>query len=214
MYVLYYHAFIGGKIVDLLLILQVLLFGSFSEDEVISWLNKPSENAKDPVESKPLDLNSLKISGEISFGSFNDESYKNIDHSKGSPNVNTTGICKNGDVSHAGQNNNFKAEALIHSKQNGKPYHNGNVELKPVDNGVSVVNNKINTLVSVKEEKANSPIEGSRKTDLETCLLPRGLINLGNMCFLNATLQALLSCSPVVELLQSIRTRIVDKVCG
>ncbi|PQM36711.1 uncharacterized protein Pyn_32578 [Prunus yedoensis var. nudiflora] len=44
-----------------------------------------------------------------------------------------------------------------------------------------------------------------------TVLLPRGLINSGNLCFLNATLQALLSCSPFVQLLQELRTRKVPK---
>ncbi|KAF9686412.1 hypothetical protein SADUNF_Sadunf03G0155900 [Salix dunnii] len=43
-------------------------------------------------------------------------------------------------------------------------------------------------------------------------LLPRGLINTGNLCFLNATLQALLSCSPFVELLQELRIRDIPKV--
>ncbi|BFG34892.1 hypothetical protein CerSpe_211660 [Prunus speciosa] len=44
-----------------------------------------------------------------------------------------------------------------------------------------------------------------------TVLLPRGLINSGYLCFLNATLQALLSCSPFVQLLQELRTRKVPK---
>ncbi|PQQ02121.1 uncharacterized protein Pyn_01297 [Prunus yedoensis var. nudiflora] len=44
-----------------------------------------------------------------------------------------------------------------------------------------------------------------------TVLLPRGLINSGNLCFLNSTLQALLSCSPFVQLLQELRTRKVPK---
>ncbi|XVE90783.1 hypothetical protein DITRI_Ditri20bG0104500 [Diplodiscus trichospermus] len=43
-------------------------------------------------------------------------------------------------------------------------------------------------------------------------LLPRGLINSGNLCFLNATLQALLSCSPFVQLLQQLRHRTIPKV--
>ncbi|KAF8376820.1 hypothetical protein HHK36_031507 [Tetracentron sinense] len=43
-------------------------------------------------------------------------------------------------------------------------------------------------------------------------LLPRGLINSGNLCFLNATLQALLSCSPFVHLLQDLRIRNIPKV--
>ncbi|VVB17295.1 unnamed protein product [Arabis nemorensis] len=40
---------------------------------------------------------------------------------------------------------------------------------------------------------------------------PRGLINAGNLCFLNATLQALLSCSPFVQLLQGIQLKDVHK---
>ncbi|XVE69524.1 hypothetical protein DITRI_Ditri09bG0159000 [Diplodiscus trichospermus] len=43
-------------------------------------------------------------------------------------------------------------------------------------------------------------------------LLPRGLINSGNLCFLNATLQALLSCSRFVRLLQQLRLRNIPKV--
>ncbi|XP_022745349.1 ubiquitin carboxyl-terminal hydrolase 24-like isoform X2 [Durio zibethinus] len=43
-------------------------------------------------------------------------------------------------------------------------------------------------------------------------LLPRGLINSGNLCFLNATLQALLSCSPFVQLLHQLRLCIIPKV--
>ncbi|MQL89055.1 hypothetical protein Taro_021623 [Colocasia esculenta] len=42
-------------------------------------------------------------------------------------------------------------------------------------------------------------------------LLSRGLTNSGNLCFLNATLQALLSCSPFVQLLQALRTRNIPK---
>ncbi|CAF2242785.1 hypothetical protein BRARA_H01386 [Brassica rapa] len=40
---------------------------------------------------------------------------------------------------------------------------------------------------------------------------PRGLINAGNLCFLNATLQALLSCSPFVQLLQGIQLQAIPK---
>uniref|UniRef100_A0A5K1EBP8 ubiquitinyl hydrolase 1 n=3 Tax=Nymphaea colorata TaxID=210225 RepID=A0A5K1EBP8_9MAGN len=40
---------------------------------------------------------------------------------------------------------------------------------------------------------------------------PRGLINLGNLCFLNATLQALLSCSVFVQLLQKLIVRDIPK---
>ncbi|KAI3716682.1 hypothetical protein L1987_67724 [Smallanthus sonchifolius] len=43
-------------------------------------------------------------------------------------------------------------------------------------------------------------------------LLPRGLVNSGNLCFLNANLQALLACSPFVHLLQELRTRNIPEV--
>ncbi|GAU27620.1 hypothetical protein TSUD_270090 [Trifolium subterraneum] len=42
-------------------------------------------------------------------------------------------------------------------------------------------------------------------------LQPRGLINSGNLCFLSATVQALLACSPFVQLLQELRTRNIPK---
>ncbi|KAI6675948.1 hypothetical protein NL676_036744 [Syzygium grande] len=43
-------------------------------------------------------------------------------------------------------------------------------------------------------------------------ILPRGLINSGNVCFLNATLQALLSCAPFVQLLHDLKQRDIPKV--
>lgn len=42
--------------------------------------------------------------------------------------------------------------------------------------------------------------------------LPRGLVNLGNLCFLNATVQALLSCSPFFELLCDLRNHNIPEV--
>lgn len=43
-------------------------------------------------------------------------------------------------------------------------------------------------------------------------ILPRGLINLGNLCFLNASLQSLLSCYPFVQLLHELKVRDIPKV--
>lgn len=196
---------------------QVLLFGSFSEDEVRSWLNKPSENAEKPVQKKALDLDSLKISSDISFGSFNDESYKNIESSKGPANGNLGSICKNGKGSHTKAIDKLKPELIIHSKQNGLVHANGKMELQVVENMTSlsshiplknVPTSIVPNHVQMKEEKLTNSINGHVAMDTGTCLLPRGLINSGNMCFLNATVQALLSCSPVVQLFQG------SKICN
>lgn len=53
--------------------------------------------------------------------------------------------------------------------------------------------------------KKNSYQEVNGAVTAARNLIPRGLVNLGNLCFLNASLQALLSCSPFVELLQELR---------
>lgn len=56
------------------------------------------------------------------------------------------------------------------------------------------------------QKAPNEPVAAVRDSQ------PRGLINSGNLCFLNATLQALLSCSPFVQLLHEIRNRSIPKV--
>ncbi|XP_052211291.1 ubiquitin carboxyl-terminal hydrolase 24 [Diospyros lotus] len=61
-------------------------------------------------------------------------------------------------------------------------------------------------LEEVIQKASNGPVTAVKD------LLPRGLINSGNLCFLNATLQALLSCSPFIQLLQGLRTSNIPKV--
>ena len=63
-------------------------------------------------------------------------------------------------------------------------------------------------LTSVKDVSQTS----SKQEKLPKILMPRGLINSGNLCFLNATLQALLSCSPFACLLQELRNHDIPKV--
>lgn len=66
------------------------------------------------------------------------------------------------------------------------------------------------TFVPLKKEILKAPNEPAPAVKN---LLPRGLINSGNLCFLNATLQALLSCTPFIQLLQELRIRNIPKVC-
>ncbi|XP_071690106.1 ubiquitin carboxyl-terminal hydrolase 24-like [Rutidosis leptorrhynchoides] len=193
---------------------QILLFGSFSEDEVRSWSKKPSENTKTTVQKKALDNDSLKTSSKISFDSLNGEPYKNIESSKGAANGNSGSICKNGKNSHTEPIDKVKQEAILHPKINGGINVNGKAELKAVENVVALKNAPVSVVqnhVQIKEAKLNNSVDGPVLMDTGAYLMPRGLINSGNMCFLNATLQALLSCSPVVQLLQDSKIQNIPK---
>jgi ubiquitin carboxyl-terminal hydrolase 10 len=88
-----------------------------------------------------------------------------------------------------GPSNQFSSSKLLNTERNGDY----------VDSSVFLANHDF-------QKTSNGPVMSSRN------LLPRGLINSVNLCFLHATLQALLSCSPFVQLLQELRTRNIPKV--
>lgn len=68
----------------------------------------------------------------------------------------------------------------------------------------------VDTHVAARGDEAVTSL--NKKAPQNMPLLPHGLRNTGNICFLNATLQALLSCSPFVHLLQDLRNRSIPKV--
>ncbi|KMZ64685.1 Ubiquitin carboxyl-terminal hydrolase 24 [Zostera marina] len=78
----------------------------------------------------------------------------------------------------------------------------------------SLENDTLDPCVNLKNKLPSSIFQEIRNGDAVALnpLLPRGLINSGNLCFLNASLQALLSCSPFVELLQHLRKHDIPKI--
>ncbi|KAF6999620.1 hypothetical protein CFC21_015622 [Triticum aestivum] len=74
--------------------------------------------------------------------------------------------------------------------ENGSTGADAPIIAAPADDSVTSLN---------KEDYQNKP------------LLPHGLKNTGNICFLNATLQAFLSCFPFVQLVQGLRNRSIPK---
>ncbi|XP_062190060.1 ubiquitin carboxyl-terminal hydrolase 24-like [Phragmites australis] len=82
-----------------------------------------------------------------------------------------------------------------------------NLDKEISENGRPVVDTPI--VAAPADEAATS---FNKKASQNMPLLPHGLKNTGNICFLNATLQALLSCSPFVHLLQDLRNRSIPKV--
>ncbi|CAL8137339.1 unnamed protein product [Prunus armeniaca] len=102
---------------------------------------------------------------------------------------------------------------------------NINVPSLPLSNNKGGLSNQFSSLElqNIEQNGCVDDLSASKvKGELQKCLnepvtvstvlLSRGLINSGNLCFLNATLQALLSYSPFVQLLQELRTCKVPKV--
>lgn len=58
--------------------------------------------------------------------------------------------------------------------------------------------------VDVKTRRLAKQLATYELTMAPLALLPRGLINKGNWCYINATLQALIACSPFVHLMRSL----------
>ncbi|XP_057789953.1 ubiquitin carboxyl-terminal hydrolase 24-like [Salvia miltiorrhiza] len=80
-------------------------------------------------------------------------------------------------------------------------FYSENIVLHDSGNGIQQVDSVWSTY---KDSNWPNPIRRS--------FLPRGLVNLGNLCFLNATLQALLSCSPFLELLHELRNSNIPEI--
>ncbi|KAH7293914.1 hypothetical protein KP509_28G047700 [Ceratopteris richardii] len=71
---------------------------------------------------------------------------------------------------------------------------------------------KEQTAVLVTDLSGNSWLSSLKHAEVTgKRLQPRGLVNKGNLCFLNATLQALLSCSSFIHLLHVLQERGVPK---
>ncbi|KAJ9179597.1 hypothetical protein P3X46_011367 [Hevea brasiliensis] len=230
---------------------KVLVFGSFTEDETRSWLQKPSsENDEKPVEKKELQFGSLSFATGITFGDFNSESSRQLGSANGKASFQTTNPLKkekdvkiaqkvhdllvvqgspkqNGSIdnfTHGNTLNNgvkdFKMESVdltsLHLSKREDSSRNQSqsssfdvLDCEGLNDGNSGDTDN-DPLVHVKREDFQKPTDGPGAA--VKSLLPRGLINQGNLCFLNASLQALLSCSPFVQLLQDLRIRNIPKV--
>ncbi|XP_021759803.1 ubiquitin carboxyl-terminal hydrolase 24-like isoform X1 [Chenopodium quinoa] len=223
---------------------EMILFGSFTEEELRSINNKPSENSKVPPRKEELQFGSLSLVTGAFLSSENGETGTKIPSSvKSSDSVKKVdGPVHLNDavpVSRAV----LKENGSIHSSEHSQPLANGLKQIKGGSHDLpsACLSNNDATVSSqqflsssqgcqdirLKERYSNGVHDALQKSvplkdDLKKAangsvatacdLLPRGLINAGNLCFLNATLQALLSCSPFLKLLQELRTRDIPKV--
>ncbi|KAL0418477.1 UNVERIFIED_CONTAM: Ubiquitin carboxyl-terminal hydrolase 24 [Sesamum radiatum] len=219
---------------------QVLIFGSFTEDEIRSMQCQPQKN----------DV-------EITFGSLDSETLRSV----GIFSTTVTDLLSPGGSQlskPASTPNVFRLPSSSETtsevevafvKENGCrsstcPGNTGAKELKPghIERPASVSSdNKFSKLLTLEQPSTHNVSElsssledvflddsgngihqvESHKSIFEESngpnvtprnFLPRGLVNLGNLCFLNATLQALLSCSPFFELLHELKNRDIPEI--
>ncbi|XP_043723438.1 ubiquitin carboxyl-terminal hydrolase 24-like [Telopea speciosissima] len=238
---------------------KVLIFGSFTEDEVRSFQQQSIKKTVQPLENKGLQFGSLDFATVESLDGFNGKP-KETDSSKGSTNShpskpiikdNLTKIVKTTNTASQRVSGSVKENGSAQSSLISFPPSDGVKELEKISvdlsslyvsqdeftppkqstssklhgpdcgkskdknlpsisnstpNGIVVDTSSVLASKEVLQKAINGPTAAVRNS------LPRGLINLGNLCFLNATLQALLSCSPFVWLLQELRSRDIPKI--
>lgn len=204
-------------------------------------IGESSRNSKKPVEKNVLQFGSVDFVAGKPLDSFAGESSKEQHSVEEKNQVQSSSVGKDNDVRYVKTADHNSSGAFATPTENGCVHDSAHVS--PGCNGLEevvtdidsssfqfqnedVFSNKFSHLnvqhgeqngsvgnlsvsVSVEELKkaSDEPLKVSRN------LLPRGLENLGNLCFLNATLQALLSCSPFVQFLQELRARNIPKVC-
>lgn len=216
----------------------MLLFGSFSEDETKSLLLKqsPGKNEK-PVEKDRLlfgSVNSVTVeasklpnSSKAPNSASPSESQKlnGVNSVSGNlPEVSGT-IKENGSITNfslspssiisANQVKEIKGSSVtpLEEDDTSNQFRNLSLDASEAESLKSVLKNGSGDDSSSKlsDQDLKKAPNGHAVMHVKD-LLPRGLINSGNLCFLNATMQALLACSPFVQLLQELRTRNIPKV--
>ncbi|KAL3324631.1 hypothetical protein AABB24_038651 [Solanum stoloniferum] len=208
---------------------KVLIFGSFTEDEIKTLQSQPTTDVG--ITFGSLDSATLK-----SVGIF-DTKLTEFDHSK---KLQPSELVHRANVTEGHCNTRKTIKSIGNTvKEYGSssftnPAYNGSVLHPTVNTGSAYDSSEKSSLlqsaadnvselsssvhdVHLTNQLKNYNLVNGRHTSLNASsngsavvfrsFLPRGLVNLGNLCFLNATLQALLSCSPFVHLLQELKTR-------
>ncbi|KAF2323789.1 hypothetical protein GH714_036929 [Hevea brasiliensis] len=189
---------------------KVLVFGSFTEDETRSWLQKPSsENDEKPVEKKELQFGSLSFATGITFGDFNSESSRQLGSANGKASFQTTNPLK--------KEKDVKIAQKVHDLLvvQGSPKQNGSIDNfthgNTLNNGVKDFKMESVDLTSLhlsKREDSSRNQSQSSSFDVLDC---EG-VNDGNSGDTDNDPLALLSCSPFVQLLRDLRIRNIPKV--
>ncbi|KAL6514903.1 hypothetical protein OROGR_020482 [Orobanche gracilis] len=195
---------------------EMLVFGSFTEDETRSWLNQTHVSSEKPDERKQLQVNTPSHTSVLMFGSFSKVSEPQVGSPQLPGNAHPSPIQQ--DKRDFVENTTLEENGKVHDSNHCHPekpeiVDGSNLCALHLSDGEGIKPNCTNndsTAVVAHHKKSNGK---TFVPDSSFCdILPRGLINSGNLCFLNATLQALLACYPFVQLLQRLRNRNIAKV--
>lgn len=209
------------------------MFGSFTEDETRSLLrSRSSKNAENAMEKKVLQVGTVNLVLEKAFGGSNGTSSQD-QKGKSQHDVALDSLKKDNEVKSAKAAdvvpNLLKENGHAHVSTPGFEGSNGVKEVPKDDvpatsisefEGEDGLSNEFSSLklLNGTAEGSSVPLskeetkKASNEPDIaDVNLLPHGLINSGNLCFLNATVQALLSCSPFVKLLLELRNQNIPK---
>lgn len=243
----------------------MLIFGSFTEDEIKLFQSQSAQKSRGPSSEKAgCQPRSEKLA--FQFGSLDITSLNSVQGFGAGPKQTTTTVRRKDAISpnlaakDPALRNGKSSECLTDSQKVSKAQANGILNGCPSISGVcddKTNNLDLNSMHTCENRPDNAATPGLDKkhitgpTVVGDCgfqgsknnnsdkhcgtstvaksalddpkklseqalpaknILPRGLINLGNLCFLNATLQALLSCLPFVQLLQDLANRGIPKV--
>lgn len=208
----------------------MLIFGSFTEDETRLFQRKVDDKSVNPFEMMgfqfgSLDINALSLVKGLGSGFKQTASTKPKDFSAvtlskddeaATVQVQVAKQSKEFEPNAAGNgcvpvNGEVFTDERTHKGVNSPKIFEGDLPFPTAqDNGHEMLknNNGLFSTAAVVKDAENTQ-ESSNHTPPFRGLLPRGLINLGNLCFLNSTLQALLSCLPFAQLLLDLKTKSV-----
>ncbi|XP_010547327.1 PREDICTED: ubiquitin carboxyl-terminal hydrolase 24-like isoform X2 [Tarenaya hassleriana] len=212
---------------------KLFLFGSFTEDETKSLLGqKPVKAAPNRGEKhvKSIQFGSLNLNSGKSSISTNGELNKGLVDgtvlSRGDNDTKVSSDCSSGVPEHMKENGTVKESSQnngVSLKQDSIDFDelsvsDSDVESDSLYKALSLKFHVLDSEDSAADDSSswnmarNNKLMGpAESVTAVKYFIPRGLINAGNLCFLNATLQALLSCSPFVQLLQELQLQDIPK---
>ncbi|KAK6933895.1 Peptidase C19, ubiquitin carboxyl-terminal hydrolase [Dillenia turbinata] len=212
---------------------KVIIFGSFTEDETRSWRRQSTSNAVGSIEKKDTnsgqgdlfnssvqqstDLESsdlVKKDAEARFVNGTDDLLTGVlgpNKQNGSVHDSACSSSLGSDTTDLERNDIGFATLSITPNDGGQFITSGAHALGSGSSKGRSQNAIADYYLLLPHKEGLLKVSDGLATPIKD-ILPRGLINSGNVCFLNATLQALLSCSPFVWFLQELRVRDVPKV--